>query len=231
MPACREGERTELVFCASAVLFPRSGGGGVFRQIFTIGDGTSSILCMPTGREGKLGEPFYFALPLFKFPGPGGVFFWQILQPAAALLVYACQRVGRASGLNLDFCVCAIPFSRSEGQCFRVISTIGGGAVGGYMPAGREGKRAAPFSFVLRPLNFLGVGGRGGASFGGSLPSAAALWYMHVSVSGGRADRTLCLLCVRLSIFQDRETMFSGDIYNRRWRFWWKHVSGTGREA
>ena len=50
-----------------------------------------------------------------------------------------------------------------------------GGASGGYLPAGREGKRAEPFCFALSPLNFHGAGGQGGKGFGGSLPSAAAL--------------------------------------------------------
>ena len=50
-----------------------------------------------------------------------------------------------------------------------------------------EGMRAEPCFFSLTPLNFHGAEGRGGKVFGGSPPSAAALWYMHASVSGGRA--------------------------------------------
>ena len=58
---------------------------------------------MPAGREGKRGERFSFALPRMNFhglggrggQGPGGS-----LPSAAALLIYACQRVGRTNGLN-----------------------------------------------------------------------------------------------------------------------------------
>ena len=88
-----------------------------------------------------------------------------------ARLVYACQRVGRASGLRI-LCASAVQFSRTRGRCFRVISTIGGGSFGGHMPARREGKPAAPFYFALPPLNFPGAGGRGRAGFGGSSPLA-----------------------------------------------------------
>ena len=55
------------------------------------------------------------------------------------------------------------------------------------MPLGREGKRAAPFSFAFLPLSFRGAGGREGASFGRSLPLAAAfLIYAYQRV--GRAN-------------------------------------------
>ena len=43
------------------------------------------------------------------------------------------------------------------------------------MPAGREGRCDAPFSFALPPLNLHGGRGLGGVGFGGSLVSAAAL--------------------------------------------------------
>ena len=73
------------------------------------------------------------------------------------------------------FCACAVQFFRTRRRCFRGISTIGGGGFGVYMPAGQEGRRDAPFSFALLPLNFHGAGGQGGSGYGGSLQSAAAL--------------------------------------------------------
>ena len=51
-----------------------------------------------------------------------------------------------------------------------MFSGKGGEDFSGYMPAGREGKRAAPFVSLLPPLIFHGAGGRGGAGFDGSLP-------------------------------------------------------------
>ena len=58
------------------------------------------------GREGKQAEPFSFALPPLKFHGEGvrgEAVIGGLLPSAAALLVYACQRVGRASGLTFVF--------------------------------------------------------------------------------------------------------------------------------
>ena len=133
---------------------------------------------LPEGREGERVGPFSYALPPMNFHGAraqGGASFGGSLRSAAALLVYACQRVGRASVLNLFFCAYAVPFSLTAGRFFRGIFTIDEGAFGGYMPAGQEGKRAEPFFFSLSPLNFHGAGGRGGKGFGGSLPSAAEL--------------------------------------------------------
>ena len=71
-------------------------------------------------------------------------------------------------------CLCHSIFPERR-AVFRVISTVCGGAIDGYTLAGREGRHDAPFSFVLPPLNFHGVSGRGGAGSGGSLPSADAL--------------------------------------------------------
>ena len=51
-------------------------------------------------------------------------------------MVYACQRVGRASILKFVFCACVVDFSPIKGRCFRGISIIGGGAFGGYMSEG-----------------------------------------------------------------------------------------------
>ena len=102
-------------------------------------------------------------------------------------MVYACQRVGRASGLNFCFWCLRCSISRTGGRCFRGISTFGGGAFSGYTPAGREGMRAEPFIFALPPLNFHGAGGRGGAGFDGSLLSAAAL-LVYVCQRVGRVN-------------------------------------------
>ena len=61
---------------------------------------------MPLGRGGKRDEPFPFALPRFNFHGSGrrgGVGSDGSIVSAAERLVYACQRVGRASVLNVCF--------------------------------------------------------------------------------------------------------------------------------
>ena len=163
--------------------------------------------------------------------GQGGAGFGETLPSTAALLAYAYQRVGRASILNLIFLCLRRLFSRTGGRCFLGISTVGGSAFGGYMPAGREGKCAAPFSFVLPPMSFHGAGGKGGKGFGGSLPSAAAL-LVYACQRVGRANGVnFCSLRSRFSIFTDRGTVFSGDLYNQRRRLWWIHASGTADEA
>ena len=90
--------------------------------------------------------------------------------------------MARASGLNFVLCVSAVQFSRIGGRCFRGISTIGGGAFGGYMPAGQKGMRAEPF-FALTPLNFHEAGGQ---VLVDRYPRRRRFWYMHASGSGGR---------------------------------------------
>ena len=78
------------------------------------------------------------------------------------------------------------------------------------MPAGREGKRAAPFVFALPPFNFHGAGRRqgtglrwidtlGGGVFGVCMPECRE----------GECTK-LCFKCLRLSIFPDRGAVFSG---------------------
>ena len=119
---------------------------------------------MPERREGKLAEPFSFAL-----------------------LVYACQRVERTSVLNIIFPPGHFNFFRTRGRCFRGICKIGGGAIGGFTPLGRGGKRDAPFYFALPPFKFNGSGERGGAGSGGSIVSAAALLVYACQRVGGRA--------------------------------------------
>ena len=74
MPACREGERTELCFYARAVRFSRTGG-RCFWWIPTFGGGVFAGIFIPAGREGKRGELCFFYLPLLNFHGPrSGVF-------------------------------------------------------------------------------------------------------------------------------------------------------------
>ena len=110
------------------------------------------------------------------------------LQSAAALLVYACQRVGRASGLNLS-CFAPFHFHGAGGSVFRQISTIGGGAFSTLcMPAGPEGQLGERL-FSLPLLNFPGaVEGRVSefrwiATLGG---------YMPARLEGMRAEPCFC---------------------------------------
>ena len=61
---------------------------------------------MSLGREGKQAEPFSFALPPLNIHGAGGrggAVSGGLILSAAALLIYACQRVGWASVLNVCF--------------------------------------------------------------------------------------------------------------------------------
>ena len=182
MYACqRVGRASGLIyfFCVCGLLFSRSRG-DVFWQISTIGGGALSRLCMSASREGELGESFFCASVVRFFSewgGKGGAGFGGSLLSAAALLVYACKlcRLERMSVLSFYLFTCAFKFSLTRGRCFRGICTIGGGASGGFIPLRWEGKRAAPFPFALPPLKFHGLGERGGAGLGGSLPSAAAL--------------------------------------------------------
>ena len=92
-----------------------------------------------------------------------------------ALLVCAYQRVGRVSVLDLLFTVLApFNFPGTGGGVFWGFSTIGGGGFSGYMPAGREGKRTAPFSFALPPSKLKGhrwISTLGGGAFGICMPA------------------------------------------------------------
>ena len=95
MPACTEGERTEhFTFCLRISIFPDRG--RCFRGIGTF-DGGDFGRFMPLGQEGKRTAPFH------GLGGRGGAGFGGSLPSAAALLVYACQRGGRASELNFVF--------------------------------------------------------------------------------------------------------------------------------
>ena len=137
-----------------------------------------------------------------------------------------------ASVLIVFLFACAFQLSLSRGWCFRGICTIGGGTFGGFIPLGREGKRALPFSFALSPLNLHGTGGQGGAGFVGSILPAAALLVNACQRVGRASVLNVCfLLFLRRSIFPHRGAVFWGDIYNRRRRFCWIHVVGTGGEV
>ena len=106
---------------------------------------------MPAGRESKRVIIVLVRFRCNRFSDRGAMFFGRSLQSAAAPLVYACQRVGRAHVLNLFvFCACTVPFSLTAGPCFRGISTIRSGAFGILcMSAGREGELGEPFLFAL----------------------------------------------------------------------------------
>ena len=167
MPACRDGEHTEPLYCACAVQLSRTGR-RYFRGISTVGGGTFGGY-MSVEREGKRAALFSFALPPMNFHGAGwkgrAGFGGSLPSATAALFLYGYQRVERASVLNVFFFgVYAFQFSRTRGWYFRGISTMGGSSFSYYMPAGREGKRAAPFVFALPPFNFHGAGGRGGTA-------------------------------------------------------------------
>ena len=134
MRSGREGKR------AAPFEFSRSGGarGGGFRWVATLGGGAFGIY-MQAGRQGERDDIFLRFRCSF-FPGRGAVFYGRSLQSVAALLVYARQRVGRVSGLNIFFALLPFYFPGPEGGVFRQISTIGGGAFSMLcMPAGKEG--------------------------------------------------------------------------------------------
>ena len=69
------------------------------------------------------------------------------------------------------------------------------------MSVGREGKRAEPLYFALPPMSFHGAGGQGGAGFGGSLPSAAALLVYARQRVERASVLNFCFLLFRHSIF------------------------------
>ena len=76
---------------------------------------------MPAGWEGKRAELFCFALPPLHFYGAGGrggKGFGGSLPSGAAFLVYAFQRVGRASGLNFIFTLAPLNFPGMGGDIF-----------------------------------------------------------------------------------------------------------------
>ena len=179
---------------------------------------------MPEGREGKLAEPFSFALLPMNFYGAGGgrgSGFWWISTLGGG--AFGICRPACREGEHFDHFVfaCAFQFSLTGGRCFREISTFGGATFGGFILLGREGKRAAQFSFALPPLKFHGSGGRGGADSGGSTLSAAVLLIYASQRVGRKSVLNFCfLLCLRRSNFPDLGAVFTGDLYNRRRRFW-----------
>ena len=94
----REGKQAEpFSFALPPLNSHRVGGRG--EKVFSGGVfGT----CMPACREGWRTELCFRACAV-KFPGPEGGVFYGSLPSAAALLVYACQRVGKANGVKV-FC-------------------------------------------------------------------------------------------------------------------------------
>ena len=105
-----------------------------------------------------------------------------------------------------------------------MISTIDCGACVGYMPAGRKGKRAEPFSFALPPFNFTEWEGEGERVSVGRYPLC-----MPVCREGEHIEHLF--LRLRRSIFPNRGVVFSGNLYIRQRNVSWKHASGTGGEA
>ena len=96
MPTGREGKRGECFsFALPQINFSRTGGarGSGSRWIATLGGGAFDI-CIPAGREGERGELCCLRLRRLIFPDQGAVFSGRSLHSAAALLMYACQRVG-----------------------------------------------------------------------------------------------------------------------------------------
>ena len=117
---------------------------------------------MPAGRERKRAAPFPFALPPMNFHGTGGrggASLGESLPSAAALLVYVCQRVERANGVNVFSTLPLLSFPGPEGDGFWQIFTIGGGAFGVCMPACREGERTELLFLCLRRSIFPAWGG------------------------------------------------------------------------
>ena len=118
---------------------------------------------MPLGREVKRAAPCSFSLLPLNFhgtEGQGGAGFGISPPSVAALVVYACQRVGRVNGVNICFALPLLNFPGPGGDVFWKISTIGGGAFVICIPACRESERTEPFSFALAPFNFHGEEGR-----------------------------------------------------------------------
>ena len=114
------------------------------------------------------------------------LFSGRSLQSTMALLVYSCQRVRIANGVNLLFALQLFEFFGvgARGSVFRWNSTLGDGVFGIYMPACWKGENAELLFFVLTPSN---VSGPGGGVFGESLRSATAL-LTDICQQGGRGS-------------------------------------------
>ena len=149
------------------------------------------------------------------------------LQSVATLLVYACQRIGRANGLNYLFALGWFHFPEAGGGVFREISAIGGGAFGICMPACREGDRterfvycacAVPFSLTAGQC-FRGISTIGSGAFGIICMSASR---------EGELSKPCFFLRFSYSIgleWGGDEERVSVDPYSWRRRFWYTHVS------
>ena len=184
---------------------------------------------MPACREGERTEFYFMCLRCSIFQDRGRCFRGISTIGSGAFGGYmpAGQKGMRT---KLFFRTSAVEVPRSggaRGGKFQWIATLGGGAFGICMLAGREGERGK-LCFCTSALQFFWTGGR---CFPADLYNRRRrFWYMHPSVSGGRADRTVLFL--RRSIFTERGLRFPADLYNRRRRFWYvMYASGSGGRA
>ena len=123
-------------------------------------------------------------------------------------LVYACQRVGWARILNICFRLCVSIFSDQGAvwsgdlyirrRRFRSIHAIGTG-----------GKALCTVLICTSAVEVSRIGGRVPVD---RYSRRRHFWYMHTSISGGRASvlNVYILLFVRRSIFPDRGRCFRG---------------------
>ena len=170
--------------------------------------------CEPVWRASELNRYFLRRSILTEREA---IFSGRSLQPAASLLVcYACQRVGRATWVNVFFRYrCSISPGQGRGEL---------ADFGGSLPSAdtcQQDWRGCALNrvFVSSAVKFSRGGGARGKGFWwiASL-RVGALVYACQRV--GRASVLIFFfLCLRRSIFSDRGAVFLGDLYNRRWRY------------
>ena len=78
------------------------------------------------------------------------------------------------------------------------------------MPAGREGKRAAPFYIALPPLNFHGAGGKGERVSVDIYTRRRRFWYMHASYVGRMSILNFSLFACAFQFSLTRGRCFRG---------------------
>ena len=106
---------------------------------------------------------FCLCFRCYIFPGRREVFSGRSLPSVSTLLVYGCQSIGRANGLNCLFALALFHFSGAGGGVFRPISTIGGCAFSILcLSAGREGE-LGELCFLRFSCSIFSEWGRGGA--------------------------------------------------------------------
>ena len=178
-----------------------------FQGIPTIGGG-SFVGYMPAGRQGKRTAPFSFFVSTVEFSRSGASRLKGLRWIATLGGGVFGTCMPECCVLNYVLSACAIQFSWIGGRCIQGIPTVGGGSFVGYMPAGRQGKRTAPFSFFDSTVEFLRSGVSrlkglrwiailGGGTFGVGMPACK---------EGERTE--LCFLCLRRSIVQNRGRRF-----------------------